>query len=56
MKPEPRYTEHHFVFECGTRVWLRLPPNITSVQVHIAPVGGPVPPSPSGTVPSQGGR
>jgi hypothetical protein len=34
-----RYTEHTFVFECGTVVSLRLPPNITSVQVHIAPVG-----------------
>jgi hypothetical protein len=37
---EPRYTEHHFAFACGTQVSLRLPPNITSVQVHIAPVGG----------------
>ncbi len=36
---EPRFTEYHFAFECGTRISLRLPSNITSVQVHVAPVG-----------------
>lgn len=35
----PRYSEYHFAFECGTVVTLRLPSNITAVQVHVAAVG-----------------